>query len=157
MYSNALKNKFIHFAKVTTFQILQHLNTDYGQITTHDLDLNMKKLHKEWSPANPIEDLFEQIRLCREIAVDNDPIFEAMAVRSGIANLEASGFFGDAIRDWRKRHEIKHTMVNFISNCKKADARLSPHYSQNNDNTRHKHHLKYINSIILLLDTQGWS
>jgi hypothetical protein len=101
---------------VTTLQILQHLNTIYGQITTHDLDLNMKKLHKEWSPANPIEDLFEH-------TVNNDPISEAMAVRSGVTDLEASGVFGDAIPDWRKRHEIEHTMVNFISVFKKADAK----------------------------------
>jgi hypothetical protein len=87
-----------------------------------NLDINMKNLHKEWSPANPIEDLFEQIRACREFAINNDPISEAMAVRAGISNLESSGVFGDAIRDWRKRPEQQHTMQNFISDFKLADA-----------------------------------
>jgi hypothetical protein len=45
-----------------------------------------------------------------------------MAVRAGIANLESSGVFGDAIRDWRKRPEIEHTMTNFNADFKLADA-----------------------------------
>jgi hypothetical protein len=121
-YTNALKNKFIGFANVSSLDILTHLFNDYGRITTHDLDQNMKTLHKEWAPSNPIEDLFEQIRKCREFAINDDPISEAMAVRAGIANLESSGVFGDAIRDWRKRPDNQHTMVNFTSDFKIADA-----------------------------------
>jgi hypothetical protein len=121
-YTNSLKNKFIGFANVSALAILTHLFNDYGRITTHDLDENMKRLHKEWSPANPIEDLFEQIRSCREFAVNTDPISEAMAVRAGVAIIDASGVFGDAVRDWRKLADNEHTMVNFITDFKRADA-----------------------------------
>jgi hypothetical protein len=121
-YTNALKDKFVGFANVTTLQILTHLNTDYGAITTDDLDANMKLLHKEWSPAHPIEDLFEQIWSCREFAINNDPISEQTAVRAALANLEASGLFGDAIRDWRKRPTAEKTLVNFTMDFKQADA-----------------------------------
>jgi hypothetical protein len=121
-YTNALKDKFVGFANVTTLQLLTHLHTDYGTITTDDLDNNMKRLHKEWSPANPIEDLFEQVRACREFAINNDPISEQTAVRAALANLEASGLFGDAIRDWRKRPSAEKTMANFTKDFKQADA-----------------------------------
>jgi hypothetical protein len=121
-YTNALKNKFIGFANVTTLALLTHLNTDYGTITTDDLDDNMRKLYKEWSPAQPIEDMFEQIRSCRKFAINTDPISEATAVRAGLTNLEASGLFGDAIRDWRKRPTVEKTIANFNQDFKQADA-----------------------------------
>jgi hypothetical protein len=122
-YTNALKDKFIGFANVSTLDILTHLHNDYGKITTHDLDLNIKKLHLKWSPTNPIEDLFDQIQSCREFAINADPIYEKLAVRAGVSNLDSSGVFGDAIRDWRKQPELQHTMVNFIADFKLADAR----------------------------------
>jgi hypothetical protein len=75
-YTNVLKDKTLGFANVTTLAILTHLKTDYGTISTDDLDRNLVKLHKEWSLANPIEDLFKQVRQCREFAVDDDPITE---------------------------------------------------------------------------------
>jgi hypothetical protein len=46
-----------------------------------------------------------------------------MAFRAGVENLEASGVFGEAIRDWQKRLELEHTMVNFIPNFKTAKAK----------------------------------
>jgi hypothetical protein len=45
-----------------------------------------------------------------------------MTVRAAITNLESSGVFTDAIRDWRKLYNIDHTMDNMISHFQKADA-----------------------------------
>jgi hypothetical protein len=43
-------------------------------------------------------------------------------VRAALANLEASGLFGDAIRDWRKRPTVEKTLANFTKDFKQADA-----------------------------------
>jgi hypothetical protein len=58
-YTNSLKAKFIGFANDSTLDILTHFQSDYVKITSDDLDLNMKKLHKEGYPANPIEGLYQ--------------------------------------------------------------------------------------------------
>ena len=121
-YVNKLKNKALGFANVTTLQLIEHLVSTYGTITTDDLDRNMALLHKEWSPTEPIEDLFEQIRMCQEFASAKDAISEATAVRAGLANLEKTGLFADAIRDWRKRADADKTMDNFIADFSDADA-----------------------------------
>jgi hypothetical protein len=46
-------------------------------------------------------------------AEDEEPIPDSMAVRSGLTNLENTGVFTDAIRDWRKRPKIQCTIANF--------------------------------------------
>jgi hypothetical protein len=80
-YVNKLKDKSLGFANVTTLQLIEHLVSTYGTVTTDDLDQNMALLHKDWSPTTPIKDLFEQICACREFAINNDAISEATAVR----------------------------------------------------------------------------
>jgi hypothetical protein len=120
-FTNALNDRTLGFANVTTFAILTHLTTTYGTITTDDLDRNMALLHRDWSPSEPIENLFEQICQCREFAADEDPISEAMALRAGLMTLEKFGLFNDAIRDWRKRAPPTKTLANFAIDFKLAD------------------------------------
>jgi hypothetical protein len=120
-FTNALKDRTLGFANVTTLAIITHLIATYGTITTDDLDKNMALLHRDWSPSEPIKNLFEQIRQCREFAVNKDPISEATALRAGLMTLEKSGLFDDAIRDWRKRVPATKTLENFAIDFKIAD------------------------------------
>lgn len=110
-FINEVKDEMFGFATISVLTILTHLHTTYGQLTTDDLDLNMATLHKEWNPTQPIEDLFEQIQKCRAFADETDPNSEKTAVRAAIANLEKTGLFSDAIRDWRKRPVVEHTII----------------------------------------------
>jgi hypothetical protein len=72
-------------------------------------------------PTQPLEDLFKQIRRCHAFAADHDPISEAAAVRAGVANLEQSGVFLDAIKDWHKKPAAKCTWDNFKTHFATAD------------------------------------
>jgi hypothetical protein len=121
-FTNSLKDKTLGFANVATLEILTRLHEDYGTITTDDLYRNMQRLHKEWSPSQPIEDLFEQIRQCRDFASVDDLISESTAVRAGLLNIEKTGLFEDAIRDWRKRADATKTLANFMTDFRAADA-----------------------------------
>jgi hypothetical protein len=121
-YINKLKGKSLGFANVTTLQLIEHLVTTYDTITTHNLNKNIAMLHKDWSPSIPIEDLFTQIRVCREFALTNDAILESTTVRAGLMNLEKTGVFTNAIRDWRKLGDAQKTMDTFISHFTTADA-----------------------------------
>lgn len=120
-FINEVRDDMLGFATVSVLKILTHLHTTYGALTTDDLDTNMSNLHKDWNPTQPLEDLFEQIRKCREFAKATDPISESTAVRAIISNLEKTGLFTDAIRDWRKRPTVDHTLLNLKLDFTEAD------------------------------------
>jgi hypothetical protein len=121
-YINQLKHQVLGFANVTPLQILQHLQQTYGTLTVDELSSNIAKMNKPWSPNDAIEVLFEQIRESRLFAAATDPISDATALRSALENVESSGVFGDAIRDFRKQPEAAKTYANFLTAFNLADA-----------------------------------
>jgi hypothetical protein len=50
-----------------------------------------------------------------------DEISDKQAVRLAIANIEATGEFSDACRDWWKKSEDEQTLAIFKTHFKKAD------------------------------------
>lgn len=116
LYVNELQHDTLGFANSTTLQLLQHLHTTYGLITFDQLETNLLNLDRQWDPSNPIENLWEQVKECRRFAAaGNDPISEITAVRKTLLNIEHTGVFTDAIRDWRKRPDAEWTWANFKS------------------------------------------
>jgi hypothetical protein len=113
------------YANVTTLTILEHLTTNYGTLSTDDLNNNINKLNEDWSPSDPIETIFTRIRECRTFAQYDDPITEASAVRIAIQMVERSGVFGDAIKDWRKKANAEKTLANFFTDFRAADLERS--------------------------------
>jgi hypothetical protein len=120
-FTQHLMDRYLGFANVTTLAILNHLDATYGELSPDDLDRNMVELEKPWDPSTPIETLFQQLRHCQQFAVDTDPISDLHLVRSGLRNVERTGMFVDAIRDWRKRPVAEKTIINFRTDFAKAD------------------------------------
>jgi hypothetical protein len=67
-YINALCNPVTKYARVTTLQLLTHLWTTYGTISSHDLSINYNKMTTQWNPPTPIESLFRQLREGQQFA-----------------------------------------------------------------------------------------
>ena len=110
------------YANVTTRTIIAHLDATYGTITQDELDDNDADLRRKWDLGQSIQALFKQVKDCRDFAAAaGDPISEAKAIRAMIANLEATGAFDDAIKDWKKRPTAEHTLANFRLDFTKAD------------------------------------
>jgi hypothetical protein len=126
-FINHVRDEMLGFANISVLTILTHLDTTYGKLTTDDLDLNMANMHQDWNPSTPLETLFEQIRKCRAFAADTDPISESTAVRAIIQNLEKTGAFTDAIRDWRKRADVDKTLANLRTDFTHADRERQRH------------------------------
>jgi hypothetical protein len=112
-FTARLSDKKFGYAKVTTFALLDHLTTNYGAITADDLDKNLANMNKAWTNNQPIEDLFLQLHLAQEFAADTDPISDAAAIRSALANITRTGLYADALRDWRKLPEANQTLERF--------------------------------------------
>ena len=120
-YTEILKDNQLGYANVTVLEILNHLDTTYGTVTADDLNTNLFALNRTWDPAQPIEDLWNQIRKCQTFAAPHDAITDATAIRAAVTNLENSGVFTDALRDWRKRPVAQHTLDNLKIDFNAAD------------------------------------
>jgi hypothetical protein len=95
--------------------LLTHLDTTYGTITADDLTANLKALDRVWSTEQPIKDLWLQLRACRVFAATRDPITEATAVGSAIKNLENTGVFIDALKEWRRIPDADRTSASKLN------------------------------------------
>ncbi|CAB9512292.1 hypothetical protein SEMRO_527_G160760.1 [Seminavis robusta] len=120
-FTKALKNELYGYAQVTVRALLEHLDTKYGKVDADDLVDNIKRMDANWSPDQPIEDLFNQVKDAQKFAADHDPITDKMAVRAAIANLTNSGVFTDAMKDWRKKEEEDQAFTDLEKHFTSAD------------------------------------
>ena len=68
MYTRGLRNTHTGYASVTALQIITHLYTSYGKITSMDLETNDAKMKAPYDSTQPIEVLFQQIEEAQEFA-----------------------------------------------------------------------------------------
>ncbi|CAB9531556.1 hypothetical protein SEMRO_3674_G350170.1 [Seminavis robusta] len=78
-------------------------------------------MNATWSPSQPIEDLYNQVKDAQKFAADHDAISDKIAVSAIIENLTQSGVFTAALRDWRKRPTAEQTMANLETDFTAAD------------------------------------
>ena len=61
LYYKTLKNAHTGYARVTLWQLINHLVTTYAAIGQFDLEKNQEKMTARYDPNAPIETLFAQI------------------------------------------------------------------------------------------------
>jgi hypothetical protein len=104
--------KRTHYARTSILRV--KVGTLYNQLCVR------QKI--KWNTPSPFEELLSQIKKCMTLARDGgDEISDKQAVRSAIANIEATGEFSDACRDWWKKPEDEQTLAIFKTHFKKAD------------------------------------
>eukprot|EP00978_Attheya_sp_CCMP212_P042272 scaffold255061_cov58-Attheya_sp.AAC.1 len=63
---------------------------------------NKMAIAANWHPPTPIEDLFEQLRVGKEFAIEGgDAMSVQEQVRLGYNIIDETGLFTNACRDWR--------------------------------------------------------
>jgi hypothetical protein len=62
VYSSTLSDDTVGFGNVTCLQIITHLKTQYGVITSDELDNNLLRMKTPWHPPVTIEAMFEQVK-----------------------------------------------------------------------------------------------
>jgi hypothetical protein len=122
LYLAILSDDEMGFADVACSTMLAHLKATYATITTDDLETNRDRLTADWSPDNPIEDLWIRIReIQRFAAAGNEPISNTTALRLTLNTLERTGVLTTSIERWREGDETTWTMAAFQSHFTKAD------------------------------------
>ncbi|CAB9531543.1 unknown protein [Seminavis robusta] len=81
----------------------------------------MKRMTATWSPDQPLEDLFNQVKDAQKYAENHDPISDKQAIRAASDNLMDSGVFTDALRDWDKMDDKDQTFNKLEDHFNEAD------------------------------------
>jgi hypothetical protein len=124
----SLKDRTHGFALVATREIINHLQTTYGNITSEALSANEERMKTPWDPTTPIEGLFEQIDDGEAYAsAGNDPFTNSQIVRIAYTNIDTTDKMTIACREWRAKTRATQTWATFKQHFKAAhlDLRLS--------------------------------
>eukprot|EP00957_Ditylum_brightwellii_P029208 2207804-Ditylum_brightwellii.AAC.1 len=70
-YTKALKQNPVGYMNRNTFEVLQHLYSDYGHIMPAMLQALYAAMDQPYNPTLPIEDLFDQINVVQDLAMAN--------------------------------------------------------------------------------------
>lgn len=113
-YVSSLSDDLFGFANVTTFEILQHLETNYGALDSDALSANLERLNEPWEPAETMEPLWKRTREVQAVAdAGNEPISDGQLLIAIRKVLKASGVFELDMRDWDNKPAAQRTWAAF--------------------------------------------
>ena len=112
-YINALADDLHGFNNVTPLDILNHLETTYGAITTEHLGENEALLKTPWDPTTATEIAFDNANAVLAFAtLGQEPIADGKAIRMLVKVFQDSAVMDDAVKDWKKKTPANQTLAN---------------------------------------------
>ncbi|CAB9512944.1 hypothetical protein (Partial), partial [Seminavis robusta] len=133
VYYKSLQDPDEGYSTLSYNDLIVHLNEQYGTLTNDDLDKNIDCMNAKWTPTQPIELLFHQINDARSFARDHNNITERATIRSALKNLENSGVFTLALKEWRNKAEDEQTWTNLQTFFAKANKPTAPAHHKPNE------------------------
>jgi hypothetical protein len=125
MYTRGLRNTHTGYASVTALQIITHLYTLYGKITSMDLETNDAKMKAPYDSTQPIEVLFQQIEEAQEFAEAGEASYsQATLLNNAYILLFKTGQYKDACREWNRKQPANKTWAAFKADFTAANAEL---------------------------------
>jgi hypothetical protein len=80
-----------------------------------NLELNRARLTEQWSPDEPLEDLWKRICVIRSVATaGGNPITAGSTIELTLEALQKAGIYNHAITTWYDKDETDHTWANFM-------------------------------------------
>jgi len=150
------KHPITKFLQCTPIQLLNHLWSEYGTITSHDLTINYNKMTAEWNLVpTPIEDLCLQLQLRK--GQEFETIDDSQLLRLCYDNANKRGLFNDALKIWRAKTTKNYSLfTTYMTNehedrMKNQITSTSAGYSANNVSTItdivHKELEQFVNNM----------
>jgi hypothetical protein len=116
MYLEVLNDNMVGFANISARDMLDHLFSIYGNITTVDLEIDFEHMRRAWDPQQPVESLFNQIQDCADYYEEGGVlIVHPQQINVGYANIFATGHFMSACRRWNEKPLTEKTRAQFKS------------------------------------------
>ena len=122
IYIQELSDPITKFGNVEPHTIIEHLQDNYGTVTSLDLDENEERMKAPWSPPQPIEELYIRLIEGKRFADKaGDTMEHSTLVRAGYKIIHANGLFTQACYEWRKVLRTKQTWQEFKIHFAAAD------------------------------------
>jgi hypothetical protein len=113
------------FGNKTVLQLLTYLHTTFGSISEKDLELNTARMQLQWNPPTAIEALFLQLEDGVSFATSgHDAPTKPTVLRWAYNNIEKTGRFDIACREWRQMDSSAKDWLTFKRHFKAADKDL---------------------------------
>jgi hypothetical protein len=131
MFVRTLQTKYIGYLNVTTRQLLDHLYSQYAQISAADLQENDAALKTAYDPNLLIETLFDQVEDDVDFAAaGNTPYSPAQVVTTAYQLIYATGMFLDDCKVWKRQTTTYKTWGHFkrdfaISHCEFCETKVT--------------------------------
>jgi len=102
-----------HFNTCTPLNLMQHIWSTYGKMTTSDLTANEERMYTNWNQPTPIETLYEQLTDAQQFAMQGgETIHDSQLVRKGYEIIGRTGLFTEYCKKWRKNQKTnKHSII----------------------------------------------
>jgi hypothetical protein len=101
-YIEILRDPVFGLANVSARQIILHLLSTYGILTTEDLEENRDKVKADWNPDTDIEHLWTRAMTCKNFAEGSALTLSDEAIMHLLlVPLEKTKVFPDDIKAWR--------------------------------------------------------
>jgi hypothetical protein len=114
MFVRSLQTKYISYLNATTRQLLDHLYSQYAQISAADLQANDASFKTAYDPNLPIETLFDQVEDAVDFAAaGNTPYSPAQVVATAYQLIYAAGMFLDDAKVWKRQADDYKTWEHF--------------------------------------------
>ena len=113
MYYRTLKKKYTAYAGITCLTLLTHLHSEYGRLTSHDIDNIDKQMKLPISGETEFETFVQQIEDGQEVVALQNPYTGTQIVTIKENLIESTGFYSMDCREWNITDNALKTWVNF--------------------------------------------
>ena len=121
-YINELEDDNTGYTDVSPLKLMTHIWDNYATIDDADHTINEENMRRQWSPPQPIADLFEQLKKGQRFAAKgNETIHDSQLVRWGYQNIRNTGLFDRACEKWRKKEAKTKKWVDFKKHFRLAE------------------------------------
>jgi len=97
-YLEEIADPDVEYANVTLLEMLNHLFTNYGDVTREDLDANEADLKQPWNPPDPIETLWMQATRAQQFPPANDALSDSYILRAVVTNVRNTKKFESTLK-----------------------------------------------------------
>jgi hypothetical protein len=116
MYVDVLNDNMVGFANISSRDMMDHLFSNYHNITAVDLEINFEHMHRARGPRQPVESLFKQIQDCADYSEAGGVLIgHPQQINVGYAKIFATGHFMSACRRWNEKPLTEKTWAQFKS------------------------------------------
>ena len=113
VYYRTPKKKYTAYAGVTCLTLLTHLHSEYGRLTSQDIDEIDKRMKSQISRDTEFEAFVHQIEDGQEAVALQNPYTDIQIVTITKNLIESTGLYTMDCHEWNRTDKAQKTWVNF--------------------------------------------